>query len=116
MTAHTITFPKEVASDTNYRKAISILEKAPFSNDLTHDLDGILDFTKKVVQELITDIDFCDNKHEASLYALRWSFDKLYQNGIPLEQHEFLNLCGDFIIPDETDSSENQTRWWYNKY
>ena len=116
MTAHIITFPKEVTSDTNYRKAASILEKAPFSNDLIHNgLDGILIFTQQAIQELITDIDFCDNKHEASLYALRWSFDNLYQHGIPLEQHKFLNLCEDFIIPNEITSSENKTRW-YNKY
>lgn len=115
MTVRTIPFPKETASDTNYLKAISILEKAPFSNDPIHGLDGILSFTQKAVQELITDIDFCDDKHEASLHALRWSFDSLYQHGIPLEQHKFLNLCEDFIIPNETTSPENQTRW-YNRY
>lgn len=116
MTARTIPFKQETASDdTNYLKAISILEEAPFSNDPIHGLDGILDFTEKAVREVTTDMDFWDNRHEASLYALQWSFENLYQKGVPLEEKQFFNLCGDLVIPNETTSPENPTPW-YTKY
>lgn len=116
MTARTIPPLKETASDTNYRKAISILEKTPFSNQPIQTLDDIFSLTQKAVEELRTDIDFCDNKYEASLYALRWSFDRVYQQGIPLEQKQFFNLCGHLVISDETNSSTRKKAHWYENY
>lgn len=116
MTAHIISFPIQSAFGTNYLKAVSILEKTPFSNQPIQSLDDIFNSTKKAVEELATDIDFCDNKHEASLYALRWSFDRVYQQGIPLEQKQFFNLCGHLVISDETNSSTRKKEHWYKNY
>lgn len=115
MTAHTLEPLTSIASDTNYRNAQLILGKNPelrFSNPSLEDIKII---AKKAVTELVTDPDFCENKAHASRLALKWLFENLYQNNIPLEERQFYNLCEDCIIDDDEEPTEKEMFWYQKK-
>jgi hypothetical protein len=103
------------ASDQNFKKAVSILNQCFTEIPENPNLDEVFDFAQQAVHELCTDIDFCDNKHEASLHALEWLFQELYQKNLPLEKFQFFSLCKDLIIPQLSTKKEGEGKHWYEK-
>lgn len=116
MTASTILFQTiNSASDPDFNKAVVFLNRC-FNNKIPKNIefDGILDLARKAVYEISTDIDFCDDKHQASIYALEWLFQELYQQNMPLERHHFFSLCKDLILP-QSNGGETKEKHWYHK-
>ncbi len=115
MTVSTINVRLDFASDPKYKTAKSILENRFSDFPKTLDFDIIANLSKQVVYELATDTDFCDDKHQASLFALEWLFQEIYQRNVPLEKNQFLLLCGDSIIPLDMEKEEISQEIWYKK-
>jgi hypothetical protein len=116
MTATINSFSKiDTASEPNYKKAVRILDQYFKEFPENPSLDEIVTIARTSVGELSTDVDFCENKNEASIYALEWLFEKLYQEKkIPLERSHFFSLCGDLTIKQSNEDEDRKKHWYDN--